>query len=282
MKKNSNDSKEFEISGSSDTFDHDHEILDQILAQVTENSKVLRPSLMVFDLDSTLFDVRPRIRQVLKEFLRQDQIRSIYPNDFKALESLEIHQKDWGIRGALQRTGLVNHNPELGKIIKEFWLESFFSDEFLHFDEPYEGSVEYVDKLINAGAQIAFLTGRDWKRMGKGTVEVLQKWGFPYQDQTVTLALKPHQGEDDALFKSNWFKKLVNEPKAPAGAALAGKPETPAKQDIWFFENEPVNISLVRKEHPHVKIVFFDSTHSGKETAPKDLPVIQHYKISRD
>ncbi len=47
--------------------------------------------------------------------------------------------------------------------------------------------------------------------------------------------------------------------------------------DIWFFENEPVNINRLRSHLPNIRVVFFDSTHSRAESAPNDIPSIIHF-----
>jgi hypothetical protein len=77
--------------------------------------------------------------------------------------------------------------------------------------------------------------------------------------------LKPQKGLNDAKFKSDWFADLPSE--------KYGK--------IWFFENEPVNVNLVKLQHQHVEIVFLDSTHSGKEQPHPDLPKVINFLIQK-
>jgi hypothetical protein len=99
--------------------------------------------------------------------------------------------------------------------------------------------------------------------MGKGSHEVLLKWGFPLDDKKSKLVLKPHKSMDDGEFKRDWFK--------------AG--ELSKYEKIWFFENEPVNIHLVQEHTPHIEIIFFDSTHSRKAIPPENLPAIMHFLL---
>lgn len=77
------------------------------------------------------------------------------------------------------------------------------------------------------------------------------------------MVLKSREKLDDAKFKSDFFAAIPD-----------GK-----YQNIWLFENEPTNIRLVRMEHSHVEVVFFDSTHSGQHEPPVDLPKIMHYLL---
>ena len=174
-------------------------------------------------------------------------------------------RSDWGVKNAVVRAGLDKHHPEFHQALKEFWLKTFFSNEYLHYDVPYEGAVEFTRQLAELNTDIVYLTGRDVQRMGLGSEETLRHWNFPLDDDRARLVLKPQKGMDDAEFKSEWFGSLP--------AEHYGK--------IWFFENEPVNVNLVRLQHKHVEIVFFESTHSGKQEAPADLPRILNFMIQK-
>ena len=172
-------------------------------------------------------------------------------------------RNDWGIKDALIRAGFDGHQPDFHEAIRNFWRQTFFSNEYLDYDVPFDGAQSYVQALYDLGAEIAYLTGRDVARMGTGTAQVLKKWQFPLDGTQAYTVLKPVKGMDDAQFKSDWFAAL------PANK-YAG---------VWFFENEPVNVNLVRDTHAHVEIVFFESTHSGKSEAPSDLPRIVHFLL---
>jgi hypothetical protein len=99
--------------------------------------------------------------------------------------------------------------------------------------------------------------------MGSGSALVLKNAGFPLDDLQTRLVLKPHRSMDDAEFKTDWFACL--QPNHYA--------------NIWFFENEPVNIHHLRSRQPQVNVVFFESTHAGKAPAPEDIPKIMHYLL---
>ncbi len=221
--------------------------------------------LVVFDLDSTLFDVGPRIQQILHDFAHHEGFQKRFPEPVKMLKKAETQRADWGIKQAVLRAGLEHASEEFHDALKNFWIEKFFSNAYLHFDVPYDGAVEFVQSLDQLGAEIVYLTGRDIYRMGVGSAEVLHKWKFPLNGPKSRLVLKPDKGLNDAAFKSNWFAELPTEKYAK----------------IWFFENEPVNINQVLLDHQHVEIVFFESTHSGKAPAPTDLPTIMHFLLNK-
>ncbi len=210
-------------------------------------------TMAVFDLDSTLFNVSPRTQKILSEFANLHQI--------SGLKSVEVLHSDWGIKEALLRQGFqAEEHADLHLSLKDFWFERFFSNEYLHYDVPYAGAIEFVLELQQAGAEIFYLTGRDISRMGKGSKEVLLKWGFPCSD--TQLILKPHRSMDDELFKRDWF---INRDRSEF-------------DKVYFFENEPVNINAVLKHCPDVEIIFLDTTHARKQTVTAPIHRIPHFK----
>ena len=237
--------------------------LKKIVVEVSRLSDSGKKSLVVFDLDSTLFDVSPRIQKILHDFSRLENFARLYPESCAILRTIEAKRNDWGFKDALIRSGLDHHSIEFHAALREFWKVNFFGNEYLQYDVPYDGAVEYVQAIAQAGAEISYLTGRDVARMELGTIKELQDWSFPLNDVTAKLELKPNKDLDDAQFKSDYFltSKLKNYDK------------------IFFFENEPVNIELIRLRHPEVQVVFFDSTHSGLSISPNDLPTIIHYLL---
>jgi hypothetical protein len=78
------------------------------------------------------------------------------------------------------------------------------------------------------------------------------------------LVLKPNKLIPDTDFKKEWLEELTkNNPN----------------QYFLFFENEPANIKAIQHLQPIIKVIFFESTHSGKEKPPSDLPKIKNFKI---
>lgn len=245
-------------------------ILQQILERIAQPRPLGLSRLAVFDLDSTLFDVSPRLQKVLEDFALNPAYQKQFPEAMPFFQQIKAEKTDWGIRQALERSGLKDAGPEFQNTIRDFWRTAFFSDSYLQYDIPYEGAVEFVKKIYDSGVEIIYLTGRDQHRMGLGSPEILRKWEFPLDGAQAHLVLKPDRSMDDAIFKKDWFLKLPKD----------------TYEVIWFFENEPVNIHLVRKEVPEIDIIFFDSTHSRQALPPDDLPMIKHfiidsYKVSK-
>jgi hypothetical protein len=240
--------------------------LRKILEKVKETSAQKsqdKKSLVVFDLDSTLFDVSPRIQRILQDFGNNPEYQTRFPDGCRILQNIETQRSDWGFKDALIRAGLDGHHPDFYQALKESWKKTFFSNEYLKYDVPYNGALEFVQALYEAGADIVYLTGRDVARMGVGTDQILLHWKFPLDQKRALSCLKPQKEMDDAKFKSDFFAKI------PANTY----------SNIWLFENEPVNIHLVRNDHTHVEIIYFDSTHSSLASPPTDLPTILHYLL---
>lgn len=244
---------------------HTNALLDQILVKIAEIHAQNGKTCLVFDLDSTLFDVSPRLQQILDDFAAHPEHQSQFPQEMKFFPEMKTHRADWGIKNALMRSGLKEASADFQNAVRAYWRQNFFSNHYLDYDLPYEGAIEYLQHIDELGSDIFYLTGRDVHRMGEGSARILRKWDFPLDDRRSQLVLKPYKEMDDAEFKRDWFLNLDRQ-----------------KYDkIWFFENEPVNVNLIHQALPEIEIVFFDSTHAGLETAPEHLPKILDFKRTK-
>ncbi|ASD62755.1 hypothetical protein B9G79_03825 [Bdellovibrio bacteriovorus] len=239
-------------------------MLEQILVNIQDLTKQGKTSLAVFDLDSTLFDVSPRLERILLDFAASPLNQKKFPEQVALLKNIKTLRTDWGIVGALTRAGLDGHHPEFQEAVKAYWQKSFFSNHYLQFDAPYDGAVEFVNAVSDAGADVVYLTGRDVERMGGSSGEVIAQWGFPLNEKA-KLVLKPHRSMDDAKFKTDWFLDA----------------EKKNYEAIYFFENEPVNLHLLAQHCPKVQMIFFESTHAGKAEPPADLPRIMNFLLNQ-
>lgn len=210
---------------------------------------------VIFDLDSTLFEVSSRTREILRQLGARPEFRSRFETASETLRGIEVLPTDWGIKSLLTRYQSLASDG-LVKQVRDFWRKHFFSSHFLHHDEIHPFADEYVRHLCELGAEIYYLTGRPSGSMRPGTVAALQRHRFPIVSDE-HLLMKPSDVETDEHFKVVALKELV-----------------PRFDHIWFFENEPVIIDDVRKAVPSVNIVFVDSVHSGKAQPPVDLPKI--------
>jgi len=233
------------------TENHAKRIFEDIVSSRAQNP------LVVFDLDSTLFDVSPRSQRILHDFVENHGMRQRFPAETEFLKSVKIQPSDWGIKQAITRSGLRS-TDEFYQAMRDFWRARFFSSDFLHVDRPYRGAIEYVQRLAQMQIEVVYLTGRDEPNMKRGTVEALQKWGLPLTHGEANLIMKPVKGSvEDEDFKEERLRKLSE--KSPL---------------IWFFENEPLIIEKILHSTLNIRIVWIDTTHSGKAKPPVGLPVI--------
>lgn len=212
---------------------------------------------VIFDLDSTLFCVSPRTQNILRRLSRDESFRAAFSEASEVLANVEVLPTDWGVKQVLERARMPKmDSPELARAIRNYWRKYFFSSHDLVHDIIYPSANEYVRHLHTLGADIMYLTGRPEGSMRPGTISALHAFGFPYTADE-KLMMKPTEAQTDEGFKANLLRELVKN-----------------YDHIWFFENEPVIIEQVRASLPQVRIVFVDSTHSGKSLSPKDLPTI--------
>jgi hypothetical protein len=210
----------------------------------------------IFDLDSTLFAVSHRTAEIFRSLIKNSEFLGKHPDLAQLMTHIQVTEKDWGIHEPLSRLGIDAQHPAF-PYIRKFWQKSFFSDDFLPHDQPYPGAVEYVNSLHEKGVSILYLTGRDAPNMRKGSLEMLRRWKFPLLDEA-HLVMKDSKGSvSDEGFKTMMIKDLRL-----------------ASANSWFFENEPVILHQVEKDHPQMRLVFLDTVHSGRAPEPKHLPRI--------
>lgn len=234
-------------------------MLSQILVEIQKYQENSKKVLVVFDLDSTLFNVSPRTERILKDFAEVPLNQIRFPKEIQLLKNIKTQHTDWGITDSLTRLNLTE-NAEFLEAVQAYWQRHFFSNHYLQFDSLYEGALEYVRDLDQLGVEIIYLTGRDVERMGSGTFQILHDWGFPMHHRA-RLELKPHRSMNDAQFKTDFV--------------IAADKQGYDK--IYFFENEPVNLVHLKENGPHVEMIFFDSTHSGKAEPPQGIKSIVNF-----
>jgi len=230
------------------------EVLKEVLARTQKVLDEKKLPVLIFDLDSTLFHVSPRSLVILKDWIQSSAI-SILP-DLKTEDMGYSIEDVWNKRGLSTETGeSFRHLKEA----KNYWRQRFFSNEYLHHDEPHPGAVQFVRRLHEMGAKIVYLTGRDVPLMAFGTVDQLRSNGFPIEIERTRLILKPKRNIDDLVFKK--------------GVCTAA---TEWGEVVASFENEPKNLVAMQEAlGPKVMHIFFESV-SSDHAAPAAKEV---YKI---
>ena len=139
--------------------------------------------VVVFDLDSTLFDTAGRHLAILRAFAEeQPHVRSL-------VDDISLQDFGWGVDEPLRARGF-DDAPTL-QALSAFWFERFFDGDWVGHDHPAEGAVEYVNEVWRRGALVYYLTGRHVDGMDAGTAKALTDRGFPFWTGRTVLHLKP-------------------------------------------------------------------------------------------
>lgn len=232
--------------------------LEDVLERVQSAKVEGEVPVVIFDLDDTLFDSRSRKIIIQKEFANLPSTRLRFPNEAKILSQVELRDIAYAVKDTMKNLGITDKD-----FIREataYWASTFFSDDYVVFDETIAGAVDYVQKVQNAGAIIVYLTGRDIPRMEQGTLQSFQKHDLPW-NKFSRLFMKPHKDLDDTDFKKEVLEEITTLGKVVAS-----------------FENEPRNINAMRVRFPQAQMVFLNTLHSNKPDAPHpSIPHIKNY-----
>lgn len=212
--------------------------LNSILNQL-QNSK---QSKLIFDLDSTLFNLDQRNLSIFNDCAKFYQ--SEFPEESEKLFKLQRQDLFYDLKKTLNQLQ-ITRNEYIEKVIG-FWAERFFSNEYLKFDTPEAGAREFILEAQALGAKVIYLTGRDEPRMLQGTVDSLSQHGFLDLPQKPSLILKPHKDITDHDFKVLAIQPIVEDSKY-----------------CCLIDNEPMNLKLTETRFPQMDLVYFESIHTG-------------------
>jgi hypothetical protein len=229
--------------------DHHPEALSQLIETVKLEKAEGRVPVVMFDLDDTLINTRERTLRIIRDFAEQPG-EAATPDELTKLASLQVSDIRFLLRDTLKNQGL--EDPALAKALGDFWLSKFFTNEFSADDQQNPGAARYVRELVNAGAKVVYLTGRDVPRMHDGTVENLIKNGFPMTAPSAVLMMKADPAMDDLKFKESQY----------ATVAKMG-------DVVGAFENEPANINSMADAFPQAAAIFLDTIHSPNPAVPE-------------
>jgi predicted secreted acid phosphatase len=202
--------------------------------------------VVVFDLDSTLLDNRPRQARILREFGVQTGLKPLAatkPEDWQ----------DWDIRRAMRNAGLsLSDTDRVAEQAKQFWRDRFFTSEYCADDEAIAGAVAFVNAVVAAGAQVAYCTGRH-EDMRTGSVACFRRLGFPVPGARVQLLMKPTFAMSDDDWKETAYTRLRE-----MGTVLA------------VFDNEPTHVNGYRRAFPEAFAVHLATDDSGRDVSLLD------------
>lgn len=214
-------------------------------------------SLILLDIDSTLVQTHQRNQAILEDFCRE--LGDQYPEDIHKIKGIECRPNDYSYYSALKRLDVSFSDPSFADDLQYYWRRRFFSSDYLHYDQPVPGAVAFVKALQQKSLNYMYLTGRYHRPMLAGTEKSFATLGFPFTAQQLILKMDPQ--EKDEVYKSREIAQLK-----------------PKHSKIVLFDNEPVILNKIREDHPEVELVWFESTHSGRQQPPADVLKISSFE----
>lgn len=198
--------------------------------------------VLAFDLDSTLFDNRPRQARILREYGASRALT--------ALTTCAPHHWDagWDMRDAMRACGLEAaqveaHFPEA----RRFWVERFFTSDYCIEDVAIDGAGAFTYAVVATGARLVYVTGRH-EGMRQGSVSCMRQHGLALPDERqVYLFMKPDLKADDDAFKREAHARL-----GQMGSVVAA------------FDNEPTHANDYRRKFPEATVIHLATDHSGR------------------
>lgn len=198
-------------------------------------------ALWAFDLDSTLFDNRPRQARIVREF---GAAMCVQPLTCCAPEHWT---SGWDMKAAMLNCGLAPVEVErLYPDARKFWQERFFTSAYCVDDVAIRGAGEFVKRVVQTGATVAYVTGRH-EPMRAGTVEAMRRCGITLPGGRVHLIMKPSFAVGDDEFKREAHAQLAH-----LGTLVAA------------FDNEPTHANDYRQKFPEATVVHLATDHSGR------------------
>ncbi len=207
-------------------------------------------NFFILDIDSTLVTTHQRNQAILEDWIKAKSKQ--FADDCSDLQSAKCQFGDYGLVHALKRVDFKEKNPGSKKDLETFWKTHFFSNKYLHSDVPVRGAVDWIQTLEELGVEFVYLTARHKSTMWDGTLSSLDAMGFPIDESL--LFLKENLDHSDEEYKTLLMGELIKDKK---------------DYDLWLIDNEPVVLNRVAQDHPEVKLIWFDSTHSGRMQPPE-------------
>jgi hypothetical protein len=249
-------------------------VIERVVADVRAQAiSGARAPVVIFDLDSTLFDNGPRQERIAHEFARDMANDPKIGSEAKKLASFASKNTSFSTSSMLASCG-VDVESAAGKALieayKPYWRARFFTNEYVTSDKAYSNAAAVVSRVYHATddlppakrVTIVYLSGRHRAYQGKsaadeftagmesGTRAALVRDGIPDGDRTAVI-LKDAFAERDEDFKRRAAKSI-----RAMGRVVAA------------FDNEPANIAVFVDEFPDAVNVWVRTIDSGRPTHP--------------
>lgn len=225
--------------------------LTAVLERVRQTRAAGQVPVVLFDLDDTLINSRPRTARILNEFAAEAATRERFPYAAARLAGIPWRAIQYDVGDTFHSAG-INDAAAL-EAARAYWKERYFTSAYCAWDPQITSAASYVRAVRSAGAVIVYLTGRPAPLMEQGTRASLHRQRFPLNENagSVLLVMKPAPEMDDLAFKKAAFDRI-----ATIGRMIA------------VFENEPANLNAMSARFTEAIPVFVDTIHSTRPDLP--------------
>lgn len=227
----------------------------ELLKKIKESEK--EEVVVFYDLDSTIYNLSDRQRQILKDFSDTNKFINKYPEQCERISASSFMNMPFSPLDAI-RLEKIPFDEEFADEFMDFWKEHFFSNEYIVHDILERGVKEFIDRAETHGAKSVFLTGRDQHRMGEGTRKRLLDDDLMAENRE--LFIKPDLRIQDHIFKLDVTKSFHQD-----------------SVQIIFIDNEAKNTNYVESNLPGIIGVHFDSVHSEIEQPNENLLILSAF-----
>jgi len=215
-------------------------------------------AVLAFDLDSTLFDNRPRQSRILREYgalQAVPELEDCRPEHFNS---------GWDLLAALRNCGLPEDEARRRlPDVKHFWQERFFTSDYCVEDVAILGASAFTHAVVRTRALLCYVTGRH-EGMRPGTISALRKCQMATPGDGVYLLMKPATELNDDAFKRQAHSRLRE-----LGLVIAA------------FDNEPTHANDYRACFPEAQVIHLATDHSGRPVALSPGVVsVPHFEIA--
>jgi hypothetical protein len=230
------------------------------LLDVLERARRLGPAaVLAFDLDSTLFDNRPRQARIVREY---GEHAGLAPLTRCAADHFD---SGWDMKAAFRNCGLSAEDAErIFPEAKNFWAERFFTSPYCLDDEMIEGAADFLARVLSTTATLCYVTGRH-EEMREGSVGSMRRHRLPVPGQgNVHLVMKPALQVSDDDFKREAHARL-----GELGTLIAA------------FDNEPTHANDYRVKFPQAVVIHLATDHSGRPVELLDgIISVPHFRLA--
>lgn len=214
-------------------------VCDELIKQAQAVRAAGKQPLVVFDLDGTLYDNRPRTLRIMMEFAFASAVER--PHLLEGVRKLALNDVEYLAGDTLAKVGLTD--GEDVKALMAYWMTCFFTDSYVAMDLPVPHGATFVNRLHEAGVIPVYLTGRDAPNMLIGTLQALQRDGFQAGTVDTRIILKECFERPDVEYKTEVITKLRR-----SGEVIAA------------FDNEPGLCNLFKESFPDATVGFIDTS----------------------